>query len=43
MFHAPAERIPDIRQALHFMRPVPFGFEPNGSQIIFYNPTRTFS
>jgi D-glycero-alpha-D-manno-heptose-7-phosphate kinase len=39
MFHAPQDRIPTIRQALDFLRPVPFRFEPNGSQIIFYNPT----
>jgi D-glycero-alpha-D-manno-heptose-7-phosphate kinase len=42
MFHAPQERIADVRRALDFLRPVPFGFEPNGSQIIFYNPTSTF-
>lgn len=39
MFHAPRERIPDIVRALDFLRQVPFRFEPNGSQIIFYNPT----
>ena len=39
MFHAPAERIPGIRETLDFMRQVPFRFERNGSQIIFYNPT----
>ena len=39
MFHAPKDRIPDVCKALEFLRPVPFRFEPNGSQIIFYNPT----
>jgi hypothetical protein len=39
MFHAPQERIPQVRQALGFLREVPFRFEANGSQIIFYNPT----
>jgi D-glycero-alpha-D-manno-heptose-7-phosphate kinase len=41
MFYAPEEAHPAIAQALHFLRRVTFGFEPDGSKVIFYNPTRT--
>lgn len=39
MLYADEERHPQIEQALHFLRRIPFGFEPSGSRIIFYNPT----
>lgn len=39
MFYAPVEQHPAIERALHFLRRIPFGFEPQGSRIIFYNPT----
>mgnify|MGYP000861090771 CR=1 FL=1 len=35
MFYAPSERHPAIRQALGELRPIEFGFEPQGSRIIF--------
>lgn len=38
MFYAPSERHSDIEQALGLRR-VPFGFEPMGSRVLFYNPT----
>jgi D-glycero-alpha-D-manno-heptose-7-phosphate kinase len=40
MFYANEEHHPKIEQALHFLRRVHFGFEPEGSKIIFYNPTQ---
>jgi len=39
MFCAPPERHPAIEAALHFLRRVPFRFEPQGSKIVFYAPT----
>jgi len=39
MFCAPPERHPAIEAALHFLRRVPFRFEPQGSKIVFYGPT----
>mgnify|MGYP003582853307 CR=1 FL=1 len=38
MFYAPVERHDAIERALGLRR-IPFGFEPLGSRIIFYNPT----
>lgn len=35
MFYAPAEKHPAITAALSSLRPVKFGFEPEGSKIIF--------
>ena len=40
MFYAPEDRHDAIEHSLHFLRRVRFGFEPDGSKIIFYNPTR---
>jgi D-glycero-alpha-D-manno-heptose-7-phosphate kinase len=39
MFYAPEEAHAAIRRALNFLRPIAFGFEPEGSKVIFYNPT----
>ena len=39
MFYANEEHHPKIAKALDVLRPVHFGFEPEGSKIIFYNPT----
>lgn len=39
MFFAPPEAHPAIERSLHFLRRIPFGFEPQGSKIIFYDPT----
>ncbi|MCK8785172.1 kinase [Roseomonas sp. NAR14] len=40
MFYAPEERHPAIARALSDLRQVQFGFDPLGSRIIFYNPSR---
>jgi D-glycero-alpha-D-manno-heptose-7-phosphate kinase len=37
MFYAPEERHHAIKQVLDELRPIPMGFEPLGSRIIFYN------
>ena len=39
LFYAPEDRHEAIRQSLSDLRPMQFGFEPNGSRIIFYDPT----
>ena len=39
MFYAPVERHEEIARALNLHR-VPLGYEPLGSRILFYNPTR---
>jgi D-glycero-alpha-D-manno-heptose-7-phosphate kinase len=39
MFYANEEHHPKISKALDVLRPVNFGFEPEGSKIIFYNPS----
>ena len=41
MFYANEEHHPAIERALHFLRRIAFGFEPQGSKIIFYDPTNT--
>ena len=38
LVYAPPERHPAISHALADLREIPFRFEPNGSQIIFYRP-----
>lgn len=37
MLYAPKERHEAIKSALHILRPIPIGFEPLGSRIIFYH------
>lgn len=39
MFYAPTDRHDEIERALHFLRRIPFKFDPQGSRIIFYSPT----
>jgi D-glycero-alpha-D-manno-heptose-7-phosphate kinase len=39
LFYVPRDRQPAVRKALAHLRLVPFRFEPEGSKIIFYNPT----
>ena len=39
MFFAPQSVHPAIERALHFLRRIPFRFEPLGSRVIFYDPT----
>lgn len=39
LVYAPAERHAAICHALPGLRPIPFGFERSGSQIIFFQPT----
>ena len=41
MFFAPSERHDAIRAALAPLKPVPFRFDRNGAQIVFYQPNRT--
>ena len=38
MFFAPAEKHPDIIKAMGGLREIPFSFDTNGSQIVFYQP-----
>jgi len=41
MFFAPREKHPDIIKAMRELREIPFSFDTNGSQIIFYQPNAT--
>jgi len=38
MFYAPPESHEKIKKTLDFLRPMKFGFDRNGSQIVFYGP-----
>jgi D-glycero-alpha-D-manno-heptose-7-phosphate kinase len=38
MFFAPVEKHPDIIKAMGVLREIPFSFDTNGSQIVFYQP-----
>jgi D-glycero-alpha-D-manno-heptose-7-phosphate kinase len=39
LLYVPLERQEAVRKALGKLRQIPFSFEPDGSKIIFYNPT----
>jgi D-glycero-alpha-D-manno-heptose-7-phosphate kinase len=38
MFYAPPERHENIKAALSGLKPIKFGFDRNGAQIVFYSP-----
>ena len=38
MFYAPPERHENIKAALSALKPIKFGFDRNGAQIVFYSP-----
>jgi len=42
LLYVPSEKQPDVKQKLSQLLHVPFSFEPNGSQIIFYDRHREY-
>jgi len=42
LLYVPSEKQPDVKQKLSKLLHVPFSFEPNGSQIIFYDRHREY-